>query len=780
LSPAKFLPWFWAFVVACVAGHGAYLWWGQRLAIDTDILALLPAEQRDDGLRRAFARMVEATQQRVIVLIGADDWPAAVRAADAYRDVVAGHADLMRSASPDAEKAASDWIDTFFRHRLVLMTAEDETNLRHQSRQFWVDLALTQLYAPFTGPKWTAWQDDPFGLFANWTQARARETPVRVRQGRLFASDGGREYVVLPFVLQVPVFSVAGEQAVLAVFERAREAARDASSQAQIIEAGVVLHADAASRRAKLEISIIGIGSMIGIAVLTWAAFRSVKPIVLITVTIFIGFLGAFSVSALLFNELHIITLVFGASLIGVAEDYGIYFLCQRVGAGDRLSSWRLLYGILPALALTLGTSIIGYLGLVFTPFPGLHQMAVFSIIGLIFAWLTVVCWFPSMVRPDMVANQDALRCCDRWLRRWPILSHDRWSYLLMASFGIFALAGCLFLKPEDDVRNLQNSPQHLLDDQRTISALLDLPAPGQFYLVRGDSAETALQREETLKQRLDRLIDERRLSGYHAISNWVPSARLQTARRQLIDQALLHEDGALPTLVQRLGEDQGWIGAMRARLRESSAVLTVDDFLKANVSEPWRYLWLGRVADNQYAAIVALRGVSRDSLPALERAGAGIPGVRWVDRVGEISAVLAAYRRYMTWVLVLSYVAIFGILYWRYRQNSWRILAPTAMATIATVAFLGIAGHGIQLFHVLALMLLLGIGVDYGIFFRETSSEGDGVAWLSAGLSALSTVLSFGLLGFSRTPPLQAFGLTMAIGIGAVTLLVPCFRKRA
>jgi predicted exporter len=130
--------------------------------------------------------------------------------------------------------------------------------------------------------------------------------------------------------------------------------------------------------------------------------------------------------------------------------------------------------------------------------------------------------------------------------------------------------------------------------------------------------------------------------------------------------------------------------------------------------------------------------------------------------------------------VLILSYVAIFGILYWRYRQNSWRILAPTAMATIATVAFLGIAGLGIQLFHVLALMLLLGIGVDYGIFFRETSSEGDGVAWLSAGLSALSTVLSFGLLGFSRTPPLQAFGLTMAIGIGAVTLLVPCFRKRA
>jgi predicted exporter len=125
---------------------------------------------------------------------------------------------------------------------------------------------------------------------------------------------------------------------------------------------------------------------------------------------------------------------------------------------------------------------------------------------------------------------------------------------------------------------------------------------------------------------------------------------------------------------------------------------------------------------------------VTKDSLPALEQAGIGIPGVRWVDRVGDISALLAAYRGYMTWVLAISYVAIYGILYLRYRQSSWRVLAPAAMATIATVALLGLAGYGIQLFHVLALLLLLGTGVDYGIFFQETSSERDDVAWLSSG----------------------------------------------
>ena len=80
------------------------------------------------------------------------------------------------------------------------------------------------------------------------------------------------------------------------------------------------------------------------------------------------------------------------------------------------------------------------------------------------------------------------------------------------------------------------------------------------------------------------------------------------------------------------------------------------------------------------------------------------------------------------------------------------------------------------QLFHVLALMLLLGIGVDYGIFFQEEPQRRDATAWLATCLSSLSTILSFGLLSLSRTPALRAFGLTLLVGITTVVLIVPCF----
>jgi len=187
------------------------------------------------------------------------------------------------------------------------------------------------------------------------------------------------------------------------------------------------------------------------------------------------------------------------------------------------------------------------------------------------------------------------------------------------------------------------------------------------------------------------------------------------------------------------------------------------------------RHLWLGQVGGG-YASIVALRGVGEANLPLLRRAGSGLDGMQWVDTVEEISSVLGRYRKYMSWVIVLSYFAVYVLLYWRYGRAAWRVLAPIALASVVTLALLGVADRGLQLFHVLALMLLLGVGVDYGIFFQDHPGQSDPVGWLAVALSALSTLLSFGLLSLSKTPALQAFGLTILIGTITVCLIVPCF----
>jgi predicted exporter len=342
-----------------------------------------------------------------------------------------------------------------------------------------------------------------------------------------------------------------------------------------------------------------------------------------------------------------------------------------------------------------------------------------------------------------------------------------------------FAALGLSRLAPQDDLRSLQNPPKHLFDEQIKVSRLLDAPAPAQFYLVRGTTAEAVLLREETLRARLDRLIDRRLISGYQAVSSWVPSFSAQAGRVQLIQQKLLNEGGPLNRVAEQIGEDGKWVKRFRERLLESALPLTPEQFLAAPISAPGRYLWLGNV-EGTYGNIVALRGASKDSLPILRQAATGLDGVQWMDKVDEVSSVLGTYRQYMSWVVVVSYFAVYGLLYPRYRRATWRVLAPTALASIVTLALLGSVGAGLQLFHVLALMLLLGIGVDYGIFLQEHSGGRDAVAWLSVALSAINTLLSFGLLSLSKTPALQAFGLTMLIGTVTVCLAVPYFRVKA
>lgn len=764
----------WAMVVCLLLGHNAYLWLVKRIVPDTDIMALLPVQERDPVLQQSFLHMVDAAQQRVVVLVGAADWQDAKRAADAYSATLDARKDLFE-ATPINDQTQADWLSLFQQHRLTLLTAQQEAQLREQPSQFWLDAALAKLYAPFGGPKLGSWQEDPFGLFSGWVQERAQETPVRPRDGHLFVADAQRQYVLLPLTLKVPALSMTAQETVLPLLKQAGDAARKAVPQMELIEAGVILHAAAASAQASGEVSTIGIGSLLGIILLMWFAFHSFKPISLILLSIGIGCLGALSVCWLLFGRVHLLTLVFGASLIGVAQDYGIYFLCNRLAADEKIDSPALLKRLLPGLSLTLLAAVIGYMGLALTPFPGLRQMAVFSALGLVFAWMTVVFWFPALIGGRTLKSGALVRVYGAALQRWPQLRMNRATLVAAVVFVLAAGYGVSRLGANDDIRLLQTPPKHLIADQIKLSKLLDAPTPVQYFLVRGASSETVLQREEALKARLDKLTAAHRISGYQAMSNWVPSARTQAARRALIEEKLLNDGGPLQGLARQTGEDAQWIAATRNGLLAAATPLTLDDFLKTPASDPWRHLWLGGI-DGGYASIVALRGLESKSVAEVLLAANGLQGVQWVDKVAEISSVLGRYRQYMSWVALGAYAVVSALLFPRYRRKTWRVLAPTALASIATLALLGYGAQNLQLFHVLALMLLLGVGVDYGIFMQEHPDRRDHTPWLAVGMSAANTILSFGLLGLSKTPALQAFGLTMLLGTALVWIIVPCF----
>ena len=173
-------------------------------------------------LQQAFARMVESAQQRLIVLVGAHDWAEARRAADAYRAVLKARDDLMQLTRRNGRSPSEDWRNSS--GIVHFYYGADEAALRDKAKNTG-SMGIGQALQPVRRVK-IAWQDDPFGRFGGWVQARAQETPVSPRDGQLFVGDGHREYVVLPITLRVPAFSSATQQATMALLEQARRAAQ--------------------------------------------------------------------------------------------------------------------------------------------------------------------------------------------------------------------------------------------------------------------------------------------------------------------------------------------------------------------------------------------------------------------------------------------------------------------------------------------------------------------------------------------------------------------------
>lgn len=745
----------WLVAVAALAWQQAGFWREGRL--DSDVLALLPGAHEDPRLAQANARLADGGTRQLVVLLGHADWATLRRGAEAFGLALR---DEPRLSPLDDDATADAAMSTYAPYQRALLTREQRERLSQATPESLANQALARLFAPGTAPGWAR---DPLGLELDWWQARTGQGPVP-RDGLLALEADRRHWVVQRFEHTGSPFALDGGRPLQDAFDRAFAAAEAAAGQPlQRLQAGVPLHAEAAAAQASREVATIGLGSLAAVLLLVWLAFRSLRPILLVGLSLLVGVGAGVAVTAWCFGQVHLLTLVFGASLVGVAEDYGIHYFASRQqdGAPPRTLMRRLL----PALGLALATSVLAYLTLAIAPFPGLRQMAVFSAAGLTAAFLTVVLWFPLLDR--RVPRRSAFsRAVASSLARWPRWPHGLAGLALAAALAIGVLGGTWQLQVRDDLRSLQASPAGLIAGEREAARLLSLPSPAQYFLVEAGSAEALLRTEEALVEQLAPLRGQGVLAGWRAVSDFLPSQARQehdAALRQRIEAAVMAQASA------RLGEDL-------APAPPPAGPLLPATWLAAPASSPLRPLWLGE-AQGRWASIVLLEGLTPASTGPLADLAAGTTGVRWVDRTAAYSNLLSHYRRMMGGLVFAAYALVGLALVLRFRRRAWRALLPTAIAGATTLGLLGWLGVPLDLFGVLAQLLLLGFGIDYGIFLLE--HDDDPASWLAVSLGAASTTLAFGLLALSATPALHSFGLSLLLGIGIVWLLSPCFRAR-
>ncbi len=749
--------WLAGMLVICILG-------GQVLTkdwLETSFLALLPSNEQQPEIAKATRQHNQLLNRKVVWLAGA-----------ATSDEAIGHAQKLKQQLEQSqlfnkvvlEFPQQQYIRQYqqlFSYRYQLLDAQTQGILATNPEQL-IRQNLEILGSPIGQMQAADLERDPSLIFGRYFSA---QNPIKLNleQGIVVLSDQQQFWALLLTELQDERLQLDKLEILSSLVNSATEQVKAAGGE--LLVSGMPLFTAHGAESAKQEISTVGIGSSLGIIVLLWATFRSVRPLLLSSLAIGSGLLVALVICVLFFGKIHILTLVFGASLIGVADDYAQHFLCDSFGEKD----WNPRKGlkfILPGLTLGLISNLLSYAGLGFSPFPGLQEVALFSAMGLLVAWLTVVLLFPLLLTGFKFDHQPGiLKLTTYWEERWPlwVSKHRRGLSLLLT---VFIAGGLWMLTPQDDVRLLQSPPAELLRTADKIRSLFPMSPDNRFFLVSGQDQADWHQNEQRLLKRLDMLKQQKALTAYEGLSDYWPDANRQQQNYRLLKQKL-YDSGLLERYMTDLGFEQT---AVKAELKQFAAAesntLALPEWL-ATADENKQQLWLG-CDSGRCQSTVTLTGISdAGALTELQ----DLPGVVWVDQVEAVSSLFARYRIRASGLLLVAFcLASLGLGFKFGWRNGATIMSVPVVSLAVSLAMLGWFGQLFSLFNLFALLLVLGIGVDYGLFFFMA---GDRRASTSLGvtLSALTTLLAFGLLAISSTEIVHAFGFTVTAGI--VTALV-------
>ena len=600
---------------------------------------------------------------------------------------------------------------------------------------------------------------DPTGAFLQIMRAWLPHGGPAKRQGVWFTADGRRALLIAE--TRMGAFDLDGQaraiEALRTTFKRVR-----GSSSLRLVLAGPPVFSVEANASITREAAWLSILNGIAVTVILWLVYRSFRVLLLGLIPLATGALVGAAAVAAWFGSIHGITLGFGAALIGVAADYPNH-LFTHVEPGE--TPQRSIGRIWPTLRLGVLTNVAGFAAMLFSGFEGLAQLGLFAACGLLGA-AAAVRWILPLLMPDRIVLP--VRLLGR-LQSLPARS-PRWSVLPPVS----GMAACIWLwwSPmplwNNDIDAL--SPVPAASKQLDEELRRDLGAPDlrKLLIVRGASSQDVLERSEALARRLQPLVRQGNLAGYDMASHYLPSAASQLRNQQAIPSS-----EELPRrLLRALDKLPFRSNAFAPFLQDAASArtmnpLTLDSAVPAIMAMKVRSLLYAEGED--WVGLVPLQGVGDDELLRQSALEEGDGSIDYVDLREETSGMLADYRREALQLLGWSSIAIAILLAFGLRSLGLavRVLLPMLCAAAATAAIMAERAGGLSLFHLVSLLLVMGLSLDQALFFNKPSEHGEDRArtLLSLLICNCSAVIAFGILALSSINILHAIGATVSVG---------------
>ncbi len=727
---------------------------GARL--NSSVLAMLPKQTLGaipPALNDGFMQRLD---RQLVWLVSPGKQPDP-RAAQQWLNLLQRSSALSEVKGPMDAAGQKAWGAFFWQHRNGLIDSATRARLQNggEAQAQWI---LSQLYSAFSGVSGKELQNDPLMLMRGSQLALAQNSQkLRLMDGWLVTQDAaGNYWYLLHGELAGSSFDMRQTHQLVTTLHDLEEKLKGQYPQAQILSRGTVFYSDYASQQAKRDVSTLGVATLLGVILLIVAVFRSLRPLLLCLLSIGIGALAGTVITLLLFGELHLMTLVMSMSIIGISADYTLYYLTERMVHGEHDSPWQSLAKVRNALLLALLTTVAAYLIMMLAPFPAIRQMAVFAAVGLSASCLTVIFWHPWLCRGLPVRPVPAMVLMLRWLAAWR--RNKKLSVGLPVALALVSVVGIATLHVDDDISQLQALPQSILAQEKSITALTGQSVDQKWFVVHGATAQQTLERLEAFTPALATAKTAGEISGYRTLP-------LNSLARQKRDLTLLQQ--AAPAVTNVLN------GAGLATVSPdlSAMPVRVDEWLNSPASEGWRLLWL-TLPNGESGVLVPVDGVKESA--ALDQLASQHPGVVWVDRKASFDTLFALYRAVLTGLLLvaLGVIACGAMLRLGWRKGLIS-LVPSLLSLGCGLAALSATGHPVNLFSLLALVLVLGIGVNYTLFFSNPRGT-PLTSMLAILLAMMTTLLTLGMLVFSATQAISSFGIVLVSGIFTAFLLAP------
>jgi Predicted exporter len=762
-------------------------YWASRIRFEEDITRLIPAGEEAEQVTRVM-NTVRFTDKVVINI--ATPHEDSLSALQEYADAFG--AAVTAKASPYVERVQIrleddqliELMDLVNRNLPLFLDSDDYRRMDSLLSADSITAKVAAVYEAVTAPQGLVTpafaRQDPLGL----TYMGLRKFQRLQSAERFVLADG---YLVAPGGKNLLAFittrSGAGETEQNSHFIHILDStvhALNVQFEGRVTGEyfGAVPMAVANAKQIKRDIQVtLSIALVVLLALFIYFYRRVSVPFIILVPAAFGSLLGM-GVLYWYKGTISAISIGIGSVLLGLTLDYSLHILSHQRSTGDIK---RLFAGTVRPLLICAVFTAVDFLCLLFLRSDVLKDLGLFAAVSVLGAAVFSLVFIPQVYKPDQTTAVRQNTFIDRVARY--DLSRNKWvlgGALLVTLISLLTFQRVGF---NNDLEALNYRPERLKQAEQRLDSLNNFGAKSIYLVAYGDTYEQALGRNAVLYERLGRAEEEGKILNFQSIGGIAQTAVQQ--QEKIARWNRYWSDGRREQLIRQLtaeGEKAGFKANAFEPFFETlrHPFLPMDDADQAMLDTLFFREFVA-TGDNLSTIMTMVKlpdGVDPLLLASTVEDG---DGVLSIDRKRLQERLLSNLEADFNNLFFIASIAVFAVIFLFFGSLEITLITniPIFLGWLVTLGLMGMFNIQFNAFNIIITTLIFGLGVDYAIFVTKglleqyTYGTDDLPAYKSGVImSALATLLCFGILVFAKHPAIRSISVIPLIGLLVVVLM--------